>query len=63
MLTEAESIELRDIGRGRYFRLIADVWAEGQNLATALIEIGFGRAYAGEKRGGWCTTSTERELQ
>ena len=41
------AVELRNIRRGKYFRIVADVYAGGKNLAERLLERGFGRAYAG----------------
>lgn len=54
LLTSAKVIELRNIKRGKYFRLIADVYADGKSLADSLIENNFARIYNGGKRGGWC---------
>ena len=53
-LHSADVIELKQIKRGKYFRLLADVYADGQSLAEALIRAKHGRAYAGGKRLGWC---------
>ncbi len=57
LLWTAQKIELRAIERGKYFRLLADVVFDGQDLATALIESGHGRPYAGGKRHSWCDES------
>jgi len=54
MLRQAERIELRNIRRGKYFRLLADVYVDGKNLTTALIEAGHARPYNGGTREGWC---------
>ncbi len=55
LLWTARNIELRAIERGKYFRLLADVVFDGQDLATALIESGHGRPYVGKgKRPDWC---------
>jgi micrococcal nuclease len=53
-LRSAKVIELRDIKRGKYFRLLANVFVDGKNLAKELIKAGHGRAYDGGKRSGWC---------
>ena len=53
LLGAAQQIELRDIERGKYFWLVADVEIDGQNLAAALIEAGHGRP--GGRRRGWCS--------
>lgn len=40
---------------GKYAgRVLADVKIDGADLAGMLIEKGFGRAYHGERREGWC---------
>lgn len=38
----------------RYGRTLARVTVSGLDLALALIELGLGRPYRGERRGGWC---------
>jgi len=53
-LRAARQIELRHIRRGNYFRLVAEVWLDGRQLAAELIAAGLGRAYDGGRRGGWC---------
>lgn len=41
-LRNAETIELRHLGRGKYFRLVAEVWIDGQRLGPQLIGQGAG---------------------
>ena len=53
-LRSANTIELRNIKRGKYFRVIADVYTDGKNLANSLIKSGHARAYDGGKRLAWC---------
>lgn len=53
-LRAATTIELRHIHRGKYFRLLAEVWLDGENLADALIEAGYARPYKGGLRQPWC---------
>lgn len=53
-LRSAKTIELRNIQRGKYFRIIADVYIDGWSLSKALIKAGHGRKYSGGKRMGWC---------
>lgn len=57
LLWTAQSIELRAVERGKYFRLIADVVFDGRDLATALIESGHGRPAPEGKRHNWCEES------
>ena len=37
----------KHIKRGKYFRLLADMYGDGQSLAEALIRAKHGRVYAG----------------
>jgi len=53
-LRSSKVIELKDIQRGKYFRLLANVFVDGKSLAKALIKAGHARVYDGGKRGGWC---------
>jgi endonuclease YncB( thermonuclease family) len=54
MVVNAEAVVLSDIERGKYFRIVADVYADGVSVSGALIESGFGRAYDGGRRSKWC---------
>ncbi|MGB0721176.1 MAG: thermonuclease family protein [Gammaproteobacteria bacterium] len=58
-LRGARSIELRNIKRGKYFRLLAEVWVDGRNLSDELIRAGHARPYDGGTRAGWCETDPE----
>ena len=40
--------------RGKYFRILADVYVDGISLADNLIKAGHARVYDGGKRLGWC---------
>lgn len=53
-LQNGNVIELRNIQRGKYFRLLADVYVDGISLSEALIASGNARPYHGETRQGWC---------
>ena len=53
-LEQAKTIELKNIERGKYFRLLADVYVDGENLADLLISNGHGYIYDGGKRRSWC---------
>ncbi len=55
ILKDAESITLRNIGRGKYFRIVADVFVDGESLANELIEAGMAVPYDGGKKAkDWC---------
>ena len=48
-------IELRNCKKGKYFRLICDVFYDYRtNLSSKLIINGYGRKYDGGKRKNWC---------
>ena len=49
-LKDAEHIDLKNMGRGKYFRIVADVYADGENLAEALIDAGMAVRYNGGKK-------------
>ncbi|WP_027858456.1 thermonuclease family protein [Marinobacterium jannaschii] len=57
LLESAEVVELRSIERGKYFRLLADVYTDGESLAEKLIGEVLARPYDGGKRQGWCKQS------
>jgi endonuclease YncB( thermonuclease family) len=54
LLRNAKVIELRNIKRGKYFRIIADVYVDGQSLADILIKKKLAVPYEGGKRQSWC---------
>lgn len=53
-LRSAKIIELKNIQRGKYFRILAEVYLDGESLAAKLIKEGHARIYHGGKRLGWC---------
>ena len=52
--SQATTIELKNCERGKYFRLVCDVFLDGENLSEILIERGYARKYDGGKRESWC---------
>jgi len=52
-LVLASKVELRNIRRGKYFRIIADVYVDGKDLAKLLLDNGFAKPYYGGKRPKW----------
>ena len=55
ILKDAERIDLKNMGRGKYFRIVADVYVDGENLAEALIDSGMAVKYdGGKKNARWC---------
>lgn len=56
-LTNAKVIELQNIKRGKYFRLLAVVIVDGVNLGDALIEEGLAVVYDGGTKANWCDSA------
>ena len=55
ILKDAEQIVLKNMERGKYFRIAADVIVDGENLADMLIEAGMAIKYdGGKKTHKWC---------
>jgi endonuclease YncB( thermonuclease family) len=53
-LSAAKTVELRNIERGVYFRILAEVYVDGKNLAENLIQSGHARASDNGDHTGWC---------
>ena len=55
ILKDAERINLKNMQRGKYFRIAADVFVDGESLADMLIEAGMAVRYdGGKKPHKWC---------
>ncbi|GFO71605.1 micrococcal nuclease [Bathymodiolus japonicus methanotrophic gill symbiont] len=54
LLRAGRVIELTNIQRGKYFRILANVIIDGESLGDSLLSNGLARAYDGGKRAGWC---------
>ena len=55
ILKDAEPIVLRNMERGKYFRIAADVIVDGESLGDMLIEAGVAVRYdGGKKTHKWC---------
>ncbi len=52
--SQATKIDLKDCERGKYFRLVCDVFLDGENLSDILLENDYTRKYDGGKRESWC---------
>ena len=54
-LRNAKTIELRNMQRGKYFRIVSDVYADGQSLGEDLVREGLAVVYDGGKKvKDWC---------
>ena len=55
ILKDAEQITLKNMERGKYFRIAADVIVDGESLGDMLIEAGMAVRYeGGKKTHKWC---------
>ena len=55
ILRDAKQITLKNMERGKYFRVVADVFVDEENLADMLIEAGMAVRYdGGKKTNKWC---------
>jgi len=54
LLRGAKHIELRNIKRGKYFRIIADVYVDGISVADELLKGGYAVRYSGGHKIDWC---------
>ena len=56
ILRNAKTTELRNMQRGKYFRILADVYADGQNVGEGLVREGLAVHYDGGKKvKDWCS--------
>ena len=53
-LNNASSIQLSNLKRDKYFRLLADVYVDGKSLAAALLANNLAVRYSGNKKSSWC---------
>ena len=54
ILRGAEHIELKNIKRGKYFRLLADVYVDGVSVSDELLKAGYAVRYDGGTKIDWC---------
>jgi endonuclease YncB( thermonuclease family) len=52
-LLSSQNVELRNIKRGKYFRIIADVYVEGVDIGNEMISLGYAKPYSGGSRPKW----------
>ena len=56
-LKQAKHIELRNVNRDKYFRILAEVWVDGRSLASLLIKNKLAYPYDGGRKPSsynWC---------
>ncbi|MEN4053801.1 thermonuclease family protein [Sulfurimonas sp. NWX79] len=54
LLRNAKTIELKNIKRGKYFRIVADVYVDGKLLSEILLQNKVAVRYDGGKKIDWC---------
>ena len=56
LLRKAKRIDLEDVRRGKYFRIVANVKVDGQSVTELLLSRGMGYPYDGGKKRkiNWC---------
>ena len=52
-LRNGKHIELRQIRRDKYFRLLAEVWIDGHSLGDLLLKAGLAKVYTGGTKSPW----------
>ena len=64
-LKKAKRIDLLNIDRGKYFRIVADVYIDGVNLTDVLLDKGMGYPYLGatKKKVNWCLSFKQLATQ
>lgn len=57
LLAKAKLIDLQNVERGKYFRIVADIIYDGKSLTDYLLKNKFGYRYGGGKKQkpNWCT--------
>jgi len=53
-LRNAKVVMLKNMTRDKYFRINAEVYADGKNLAETLLASGLAVKYEGKKKRSWC---------
>lgn len=61
LLINAKRIDLTNIQRGKYFRVVADIIIDGKSLSHYLLKNGLAYAYDGgtKKKINWCQSNRE----
>ena len=54
LLYKSEQIQLKNMSRGKYFRIVADVYADGLDVGQELLSQNLARKYHGKRKKSWC---------
>jgi len=57
ILARGKVIELHNVERGKYFRIVANLIVDEIDIAELMIEKQLAREYSGGKRLSWCTNN------
>lgn len=59
----AQNVRIDDIGRGKYFRIVARIIADGRDVSKVLIAEGHAVPYDGKKKTkDWCATTEKKPV-
>ena len=61
-LRQAQVVELINMRRGKYFRIVTEVWVDGQNLGQMLLDAGLAKPYYGGRKPLWGHVAPETGL-
>ena len=53
-INQSSQIELRNIERGKYFRIVGELYVNGENMSNNLIRRKLAYHYNGGKKRSWC---------
>lgn len=56
LLEQAESLEMANVSKGKYFRLVADIIVDGESLGERLLAEGLAVPYDGGTKPNWCNS-------
>ena len=53
-INQSSQIELRNIERGKYFRIVGELYIDGENISKGLIKEKLAYIYQGGRKRSWC---------
>ena len=53
-INQSSQIELRNMERGKYFRIVGELYIDGENISKGLIKEKLAYIYHGGKKRSWC---------
>jgi len=60
-LRNAKAVELKDIKRGKYFRIVANVYIDGVSLGGELLKQGLAVIYSKKSKMNWCNHINKKD--